>query len=359
MSTIAQQTQTRVQVDELRVPLVGALVMLGLLGYVFWEFLHRQYRWAIEEPSDWGHTLVIPAIAGYFVYLSWDKILARGFRTTWLGLVPLIVGLAAYMFFVFGPQAWHHHNLHGLGFTISLFGLVLLFVGWRSMALLWFPLAYVCVFGQTVSKRAMDMVTEPLQDIAARGSHYGLVVLGADVDRTGNVLKIFKGAQEIPLNIAEACSGMRMLMAFLALGVAMGITSFIPPRPVRPLAYFYTNMTGWARQHPALRVLLALPAAPLSVVAFALDLILINWQRVLLVLLAIPVAIFVNILRVMTLALLSLLDTGFAAGDFHSFIGLVWLVPAFLIYLGVIWVLHKLLVEDDSPRPRISPQGAA
>ena len=59
----------------------------------------------------------------------------------------------------------------------------------------------------------------------------------------------------------------------------------------------------------------------------------------------IPTAIFVNVLRVVTLSLLAAIDANFAAGDFHSFIGLVWLVPAFLIYLGVIWIVRNLVTE--------------
>jgi exosortase/archaeosortase family protein len=91
---------------------------------------------------------------------------------------------------------------------------------------------------------------------------------------------------------------MRMLMAFLALGVAMGYT-------------------GFSR----------------------------FWQRALLIVLGVPIAILVNILRVVTLGLLSLYSTDFAAGEFHKLIGLLWLVPAFLMYLAVSWALRHMVVE--------------
>ena len=93
---------------------------------------------------------------------------------------------------------------------------------------------------------------------------------------------------------------MRMLMAFLALGVAMAYTG---------LKHF--------------------------------------WQQVALVLMGIPVAIFVNVLRVVTLSVLALFGSDFAAGDFHSAVGLLWLVPAFVMYLGVMWVIRKCVVEED------------
>ena len=146
----------------------------------------------------------------------------------------------------------------------------------------------------------MTYVTYPLQDITARGAHLCLNLIWIDTDRAGNILTVWDDGVARPLNIAEACSGMRMLMAFLALGVAMAYTGF---------------------KH--------------------------LWQQVTLVLLAIPTAIFVNVLRVVTLAILSRYDTDFAAGDFHTFIGLLWLLPAFLMYLGLMWILRHLVVEQE------------
>jgi len=196
-----------------------------------------------------------------------------------------------------------HHNLQGAGVALTITGLVLLVCGWRAMRWLGFPMAYLFVFGQTISENLINMVTFPMQDITARGSAVALS-LALDVDRMGNTIYVYWNGVSKPLNIAEACSGMRMLMAFLALGTAMA----------------YGGL-----KHP--------------------------WQRVLLVLMAVPTAIFVNILRVCTLALLSLLDSQFAAGDFHSFIGLVWLVPAMLIFLGLMWVIRNMVIDEPVAPP--------
>ncbi len=286
---------------EFRQSLFGAAVILALTFWLFWHFFVAQFRQAVEHQADWGHTLVIPFIAGYFVYLSRDRLLAKPFKTRWIGLVPIVLGGAWYMFCWLGPRALVHHNLQGAGLTLTLFGVALLFCGFRAMLFLWFPLLYLCVFGQTVSERAMNLVTFPMQDITARGSHLFLNLIMIDTERTGNILYIWSDGEAKPLNIAEACSGMRMLMAFMALGVAMA----------------FTGLRHW-------------------------------WQRIALVAMGIPTAIFVNILRVATLAVLSMFDTDFAAGDFHTFIGLLWLVPAFLIYLGIMWTLRHLVVEDDA-----------
>jgi hypothetical protein len=55
----------------------------------------------------------------------------------------------------------------------------------------------------------------------------------------------------------------------------------------------------------------------------------------------------VNVLRVATLGVLTLINPEFAAGEFHHFIGLLWLVPAFLLYLLVLWVLSNLIVTES------------
>ena len=303
MTSIPREPPPMVAVEALRLRglLLGGGILTVLVAWVFWEFFVSQVRFAIRQQADWGHTLVIPLIGGYFVYMNRHRILSVPFKTTWSGLIPVVRGIAWYVACWLGPPALRHHNLQSAGLTLTLFGLTLLFFGMRAMTLLWFPLLYVCVFSQTISAKLMTYVTFPMQDVTARGSWVVLNLIGVDTDRTGNILTIWDNGVPRPLNIAEACSGMRMLMAFLALGVAMA----------------YTGFTRF-------------------------------WQRATLVLLGIPTAIVVNVLRVVTLAVLSLYDTDFAAGDFHTFVGLLWLVPAFLMYLGLQWILRHLVIEQPA-----------
>ncbi len=287
-------------------PLASGLFVAALLVWMFWEFFDRQVRFAINRPADWGHTLIIPIVAGYFVYLNRRRLLAQPFRTCWLGLVPLVLGIAWYVLCNVGMPTLRNHNLMGLGACLAIFGAVLLFFGVRATIVLLFPMAFLFVFGQTVSDRFMSIVTYQLQDITAIGSHI-LLDLVLDVDRKGNTLFIVQNGQSIPLNIAEACSGMRMLMAFFAMGVFLA----------------YTGLDHL-------------------------------WQRVLLVAMAVPTAIVVNVLRVVTLGLLSLLDVEFAAGDFHSAVGLIWLVPALLMFYGIRIVIRRLILETPADASAVS-----
>lgn len=283
----------------------GVLVVL-IIG-VFWEWILHQVEWAIREPSDWGHTLIIPLVSGYFVWTKRELILAKPLHPSWWGLAIMILGIAWYMICNLGPAALAHHNIRASGFGITLIGMGLLLLGWAAMKYVWFPLFYMLAFFQTVSERLMHIVTYRMQDISAKGAYVFLNLIGIETDLSGNVLTIFKDGNPMQLNVAEACSGMRMLVAFLALGVAM--------------AY------------------LSLPKL---------------WQQIMLVVLGIPISIFVNVLRVASLGILGMFDQNFMSGEFHHMIGLVWLLPAFFSYLAVLWILSMFLVEEDPMKGKIA-----
>ena len=125
-----------------------------------------------------------------------------------------------------------------------------------------------------------------------------LIMIGTDVDRSGNTLTVWSNGVAHPLNVAEACSGMRMLVAFLALGVFLAYTTLKVP-----------------------------------------------WQRVLLVVLGVPIAIVVNMIRVASMGVLTQIDQNFVDGEFHELIGFVWLLPALFLYMGTLWAIRNLTVE--------------
>ena len=290
---------------DLRSVVIGAIPILALLIWIFFDFFRRQWHLSSTYLDEWGHTFAIPFMAGYLVYIQRDKLLAQPFRTTWIAMVPIVAGLAWYTFATLGPPAIRNHTIQGIGLATTLFGLVLLFTGFRAMRYLWFPLFYLCLFGHSWTPRLLQYITYPLQDFTARAAHIGLNVIGIDTERLDNILTVWHNGQGFPLNIAEACSGMRMVVAMLALGVFMAFTS---------LAHL--------------------------------------WQRLLLVALAVPVAVLVNILRVMTLGVMTLADPAFASGEAHMFIGTLWLIPALLTYFGVLWAIRKLVIDEPAATKR-------
>jgi len=294
-----QGTPVRVQMPA---AIAVGLLLAALLAVVFFEFFRRQVMFAITQPSDWAHTLLVPAVSGYFIWLRRKELSElQPFTPCWFGLVPIMLGVGWYLLCVFGPKPLFHHNIMSLGILLTLIGIAWVLFGTKALRWLWFPIGFLWVFGQTLSEVMLNKITFQLQDIAAVGAYFLLTIIGMEVDRSGNTLVVWSGGESFPLNVAEACSGMRMLVAFAALGVFLAATN---------LSHF--------------------------------------WQRSLLVAAAVPIALAVNIVRVASLGVLSQYNRNFIDGEVHEFIGVLWLIPGLFLYMGALWLIQKLLVDDET-----------
>ena len=63
---------------------IVGLLLVSLVAY-FWDFLLRQGQWAIQQTDDWGHTLVAPLIAAWFLRRAWPEIESAGARICLVG----------------------------------------------------------------------------------------------------------------------------------------------------------------------------------------------------------------------------------------------------------------------------------
>jgi len=276
-----------------------ALPLLACFVWLFFEFFRRQHMFSTSEKfgEDWKHAYLVPLVSLYILYQAKDQLKTARPSVYWPALLPIVAGILLYYMSLIALRV---HMFTGAGMLLTLFGVVLLFVGPSMMRLLFIPIAYLA-FGITLSEDLMNNITFPLQNIAAVGSHWMLSILYT-TEITGNTLTIvLESGREIPLNIAEACSGMRMVIAFVALG---GAVAFIACKE-------------W-------------------------------WQRAAVLLLAVPVAIFMNVLRIASLGVASIVNPEFAAGDAHMLIGTLWLIPGFFLYMGVVWALNRLVRPEPS-----------
>jgi exosortase/archaeosortase family protein len=127
-------------------------------------------------------------------------------------------------------------------------------------------------------------------------------ISGVTAQQIGTKIRIGDGISRPvhTLNVAEACAGMRSLMTFISVGAAI---AFLSSRPL--------------------------------------------WQKILITLSGIPIAIFCNVMRVSGQGLLdTYVSTELANGFAHQFVGMVMLIPAFFLLLLVCWVLDHLFVEE-------------
>jgi exosortase len=286
-------------------------VMAGLLAAAFIGLYFRwflmQHAHSLAKPEDWGHAYLVPLISGYLLWQRRDALARVRPEVFWPGLCPMLLGAMSYFFFI-ATSFKGGHMVQGGAMILTLAGVVLLLTGPRVFAIVFLPLAFL-VFGITVSEQIMIMATAQLQLLASYGAWVVLsaigMVAGFGCEVSGNVLHLTTSSGNVvPLNVAEACSGMRMLVAFFALA---GATALLSCR-------------YW-------------------------------WQRAALLLLAGPVALILNIARVSVLGLLTLQDPNLSQGGAHKVIGTILLLPGLGLFLLVVWALNRAVrAEPEAAR---------
>ena len=299
-----------------------AAILTVLLGFLFRGELRETVHVWLTDPS-WSHGFLIPLFSLYFIHQRRREILSLEYapdplsellhgrrpgrlpagqtRPNYLGLLLLLGILAFHAFNVVSPAGYAYGRSLSM---IAALGAVGLFLGgWRLVRYTWLPIVFL-VFAIPLPRRYYDGVTLPLRQIAASAATALLNLLpGVDATASGVVIDIvYKGQRLEPgLNVEEACSGMRLLMAFVALGVAMAYLHYRPA-----------------------------------------------WQRIILLLSTVPIAVLCNIIRVTATGFIYVLaEPKYTQGLYHDALGLAMLPLAFAFYGLLAMFMSSLFVEED------------
>jgi len=275
------------------------LIIGGLFYSLFDNEIEVVVRRWVRDPS-WSHGFLIPLFSLYFINQHKSEILNLKTRPNYLGLFFLICSIVFYAVNKASPSGYGYL---GSICVIATLGAVVLFLGgWRLIKYTWLPIAFL-VFAVPLPQRHYVRLTMPMRQWAASAATFLLnLVNEMEATVSGVVIDvIYKGQRlEPPLNVAEACSGMRLLMAFLALGVAMAYLHY------RPL-----------------------------------------WQRIVLLASTIPIAIFCNVVRVtVTGFIYILIHPRYAQGIYHDILGMGMLPLAFGLYGFLAWFMSGLFIEE-------------
>ncbi len=279
--------------DYRRALIIAAAV--GTIGlWAYWDTLEMLLR-------DWRHDLnysvgqLVPVAALYLLWCSRDRLRSVRVRPCWWGVGVLVaaqgVRLAGLLFL--------YESAERYSIILTLAGGVLLIAGWRAFGRLRWILAFTLLM-IPLPGRIHNAVSGPLQDCATAGAVFMLEVSGVSVVREGHTMWL---DNSVSLAVAEACSGLRMLTAFVV--VAATLAGAI----ARP-----------------------------------------RWQKAVVLVSSIPVAIVCNLVRLFVTAHLYLLVSGEAAERFfHDFAGLTMMPLAVGLLAGELWLMNKLIIPDRRP----------
>lgn len=264
--------------DSMRGPAIaGALVLIGVMTGVYLPVLyHMVLHWRAVD--DYSHGFLIAPLALYFAWERRSRLRGVPISGSWWGLLPLSLGVLALTIGRLGVELTSMRT----GFVLTLIGLVLLLFGRKVFEVLAFPLLFLFLM-VPLPQSLVNVIAFPLQLMAASAAVESLHVMGIPALLEGNIIHLAHSE----LFVAQACSGLRSLMALLTLGVVF--------------AYFLQRGT---------------------------------LKRLIIVFSTIPIAIFVNAVRV---ALTGFLAHSYgkeaASGIIHDFQGLITFFLAFLVLL--------------------------
>jgi exosortase len=260
---------------------VGAWVLSAATLYAA-VLVKLVQQWGADP--TYSHGFLVPPIALFLVYRERDRLRDTPFRPSSVGLAVVAFSLILYGLGSLGAELF----VTRISLIGVIAGTVLYVCGWNHLRLVAFPLAFL-IFMIPLPAIVFDRATVSLQLVASRMGEDLLRAADVPVLRDGNILTL----PTITLEVNDACSGIRSLMALLSVCALVGYFSDAPP-----------------------------------------------WQRALLVFAALPVAIGLNGVRIAATGLAaSRFGPAAATGAIHETSG--WLV--FVLALVVVVALQRTL----------------
>ena len=290
----------------LSIPRLSLAILISLSAVILWSYWTTLAEMASRWSSDpqYSHGYLVPVFA---IYLLWMR--RRKLRKEWRPSIWGVAILGGATALRLAGTRYHLSYFDSISLLPALAGVLVLAGGRAAFSWTWPAIAFLA-FMVPLPHTVSLALSGPMQSLATTASTFLLQALGRPALAEGNVILL----NDIELGIVEACSGLRMLVVFFALSTAVAIVSS------KPL-----------------------------------------WEKILLALSAVPIALLTNVLRIVATGLVfEAVGNGEAARAFHDYAGLAMPVVGFA-FLGLeMMVLAKLLAPQDSNKlvpSQLTPAG--
>jgi len=269
-----------------RLPYWQAVALLVLTAWLYASILAHLFLQWVGPHSDpnFQHGIFVPLFALFVLWQDREKLKAIAPAPSWTGLPLVVLSLLMLVLGVLGAENF----LSRVSLLILLAGLIILIQGWPFFRAVLFPWAFLILM-IPIPTLIISQVTFPLQLLAAKLSTALLELVHVPVLREGNVIRL----ASMPLDVAEACSGIRSLLTLVTLAIIYG----------------YLMETR-------------------------------RWAQVVLVCSAVPIAVAANSFRIFGTGLLvQYWDPDKAEGFYHALGG--WLI--FVVALLMLFAVHRVI----------------
>ena len=281
LKLVKSMLQSTYSTNKMQIILALTALTLFIVAYIpVFQFLGE--KWLVSE--EYSHSFIV---VPFIFYMAWRKlpvILEGPIRYSIFGLVILIFSIPIYLF------AWltQVHTIISLSLFLTIIGVIIYLAGVKGVKELCTPLILL-VMVIPIPEQLYIQITFPLQLKVSQISEIVIRIFGVPIFREGNIMNI----PEKSFEVVEACSGLRSMITILTLSVIMD--------------YFMLRKT---------------------------------YSKLVLFIMGVPVAIFVNIIRVISIVLLfHYFKLDLSAGIWHTIMGLL----IFCIALLILFLLQRVL----------------
>jgi exosortase len=264
-------------------PTAVALPVLAALLLTCYFPMLRMTGQVLLFSDDMAQGLFSVVVAAYLAWLNRDALLRPAASPSFWALPVLAFAACLGVFAVLANSS----TFSRFAFLLSLAGCLLIIGGWGTLRKLSFALALL-LFTFPIPQVLYGEITQPLQLTATRLSELTFETLGYSVIREGNILQL----TYMTLSVAEACSGLRSLITLFFFCLVYG--------------YFFEDRL---------------------------------WLRIVIVFLACPAAILVNVLRITLTGILGHYNQAWTHGTYHEFLG--W--SGFFVGFFLVFLAHRCI----------------
>lgn len=249
------------------------LLLLAIIAYIP-TFSWMIERWSAKD-TYYSHGFLVPFISLFIIWLNKKELVALKIKPSSLGWAFFLPSLFIHALSLFFRVSF----LSGLSLITTLAGIVLLSLGKDYLKRLLFPILFL-TFMVPLPMVVIANLSFRLKIFAAQVSTIIINQLGIAAVREGSVIRTANSY----IMVEDPCSGIRSLVALIALGALM--------------AYF-SNLS--------------------------------KTKKIILFISSIPIAIATNIIRIVALSMASeMYGDKFATGLFHDTMGILVFIFAFL-----------------------------
>ena len=256
-------------------------------------YFHAIYKmvldWSIDD--NYSHGFLIPFITGYLIFQKRKKLSEISLNPSNFGIALIVISLLFFIITNIGAE------LFTIRFSMLLVILstIVFLAGWEFAGVLFLPVFYL-IFMIPLPAIIWNKIAFPLKIFATKMAAIVIKFIEIPVYREGNIIHL----SNTTLQVVDACSGLRSLTSLLALTAAFALIS----------------------DHSRI-------------------------NKFILFVSAVPIAIFVNIVRLSsTAALASRFGPQVAKGFLHEASGIVVFVLAFILVYAVHLCLQKFFTHN-------------